>query len=93
MISGHGCDFGVGEIVAVSLLRVPVLSSFKERPGVMYHESVYVVHRENSAVPGLAVDRNGIDQFHVLGGGPLCCSRISERVLRLGWGGTPSRSR
>ena len=50
----------IGEVFAVNLLRVPILGPLEERPGVVYHESVYGAHGENSTVPGLAVNRNGV---------------------------------
>ena len=83
MIFSLGSDFSVRETVAVNILWMPILGTFKQRPGVMYHESVYVAHGEKRAVPGLAVDRNGVDQLQTLAGSTLGCSIISERIVWL----------
>ena len=77
MISRFGGDLGIRKIIAVSFLRVLTLGPLEERPGVLYRESIDTTHVEDSAVPSLAVDRNGMDDFH-RGGASLGCDGVSE---------------
>lgn len=80
MKTGFGKDLVVREIFAINLLRAPILGPLEERPRVVYHESVYRTHEEDSAVPGLAVDRNGVDWLDRFAGSPLRLNRVSIRV-------------
>jgi len=80
MVSGFGSDLGIREIIAISLLRVLSLGPLEERPGVLYRESIDAAHIEDSTIPSLAVDLNGVDDFHG-GRTSLGCGRVSERAM------------
>jgi len=61
MKTGLGSDFVVREVVTVNVLRVPILRPLEERPGVVYHASVYTIHGEGPTIPSLFINGNGVD--------------------------------
>jgi len=46
---GLSKNFVVREVIAVNVLRVPILGPLEERPGVVHRASVYTVHGEDAS--------------------------------------------